>query len=206
MVRYIYHHYIGIIALATILSVFAGFFAAKLAQNIKTDFADLLSDDYVSVSELNRIKARIGGIGPLMVVITSDDLEAAVSFMQVLADSLEHSPLISSVSRFDSKKELLEKNQLLYMDLADLQEINLRPRRAHRTCKSSSSRRSTLPWTTRKSRYSIFRISRPSTSRMAGRPRSQRNIASTSSRERATASFSGSIRPGLPQMSSSHRP
>ena len=126
LVRYIYHHYIGIIALATILSVFAGFFAAKLAGNIKTDFADLLSDDYVSVRELNRIKARIGGIGPLMVVITSDDLDAAVSFMQVLADSLEHSPLISSVSRFDSKKDLLEKNQLLYMNLEDLQEINRR--------------------------------------------------------------------------------
>ena len=126
LVRYIYHHYIGIIALATILSVFAGFFAAKLAGNIKTDFADLLSDDYVSVRELNRIKARIGGIGPLMVVITSDDLDAAVSFMQVLADSLEHSPLISSVSRLDSKKDLLEKNRLLYMDLEDLQEVNRR--------------------------------------------------------------------------------
>ena len=126
LVRYIYHNYIGIIALATILSVFAGFFAAKLAGNIKTDFADLLSDDYVSVQELNRIKARIGGIAPLMVVITSDDLDAAVSFMQVLADSLEHSLLISSVSRLDSKKNLLEKNRLLYMDLEDLREVNRR--------------------------------------------------------------------------------
>ncbi|MDE2812227.1 MAG: MMPL family transporter [Gemmatimonadota bacterium] len=126
LVRYIYHHYIGIIALATVLSVFAGFFAAKLAGNIKTDFADLLSDDYVSVQELNRIKARIGGIAPLMIVITSDDLDAAVSFMQILADSLEHSSLISSVSRLDSQKELLEKNRLLYMDLEDLREVNRR--------------------------------------------------------------------------------
>ena len=126
LVRYIYHHYIGIIALATVLSVFAGFFAAKLAGNIKTDFADLLSDDYVSVQELNRIKARIGGIAPLMIVITSDDLDAAVSFMQVLADSLEHSSLISSVSRLDSKKDLLEKNRLLYMDLEDLRAVNRR--------------------------------------------------------------------------------
>ena len=46
--------------------------------------------------------------------------------MQVLADSLEHSSLISSVSRLDSKKDLLEKNQLLYMNLEDLQEINRR--------------------------------------------------------------------------------
>ena len=103
-----------------------GSFAVKLAGNIKTDFADLLSDDYVSVQELNRIKARIGGIAPLMVVITSDDLDAAVSFMQVLADSLEHSSLISSVSRLDSKKNLLEKNRLLYMDLEDLREVNRR--------------------------------------------------------------------------------
>ena len=71
-------------------------------------------------------RSRIGGIGPLMVVITSDDLGAAVSFMLVLADSLEHSPLISSVSRLDSKKDLLEKNQLLYMDLEDLREISRR--------------------------------------------------------------------------------
>ena len=63
---------------------------------------------------------------PLMVVITSDDLDAAVSFMQVLADSLEHSSLISSVSRLDSKKDLLEKNRLLYMDLEDLREVNRR--------------------------------------------------------------------------------
>ena len=126
LVRYIYHHYIGIIVLATVLSVFSGFFAAKLAKNIKTDFADLLSDDFVSVSELNRIKARVGGIGPLMVVITSDDLDAAVSFMLVLADSLEHSSMVSSVSRLDSKKALLKKNRLLYMDLEDLREITRR--------------------------------------------------------------------------------
>ena len=126
LVRYIYHHYIGIIVLATVLSVFAGFFALKLAKNIKTDFADLLSDDYVSVRELNRIKARVGGIGPLMVVITSEDLDAAVSFMEVLADSLEHSSMISSVSRLNSRRELLKKNQFLYMDLEDLREVSRR--------------------------------------------------------------------------------
>ena len=126
LVRYIYHHYIGIIALSMLLSIFAGFFAIKLAKNIKTDFADLLSDDYVSVSELNRIKARVGGIGPLMVVITSEDLDAAVSFMEVLADSLEHSSMISSVSRLNSRRELLKKNQFLYMDLEDLREVSRR--------------------------------------------------------------------------------
>ena len=126
LVHYIYHHHIGIILVALFLSIFAGFFAAKLAKNIKTDFADLLPDDYVSVHELNRIKARVGGIGPLMVVITSDDLDKAIEFMDVLADSLSDSPLISSLSARNSQKELLRKNRLLYMELDDIQEIYLR--------------------------------------------------------------------------------
>ena len=126
LVHYIYHHYIGIIALALVLSVFSGFFAIKLAKNIKTDFADLLPNDYVSVRELNRIKARVGGIGPLMVVITSDDMDRAVDFMHVLADSLDNSPLITSLSRLDNKRELIEENRLLYMDLEDLREIHAR--------------------------------------------------------------------------------
>ncbi len=126
LVNYIYHHHIGIIIFATLFSIFAGFFAVKLAKNIKTDFADLLPDNYVSVHELNRIKARVGGIGPLMIVITSDDLDKAVDFMTVLADSLEGSPLLSSLSMLDSKKEMLRKNRLLYMDLADLADIHTR--------------------------------------------------------------------------------
>ena len=126
LVNYIYHHYIGIILLAAVCSVFSGFFAVKLVKNIKTDFADLLPNDYESVRELNRIKARVGGIGPLMVVITGDDMDKAIDFMLVLADSLEKSPLISSLSRLDNKRELIEANRLLYMDLDDLQEIHAR--------------------------------------------------------------------------------
>ena len=126
LVHYIYHHHIGIITVALLVSVFAGFFAAKLAKNIKTDFADLLPDNYVSVHELNRIKARVGGIGPLMIIITGDDLDKAVEFMEVLADSLEGSPYISSLSARDSRKEMLRKNRLLYMDVQDIETIYTR--------------------------------------------------------------------------------
>ena len=114
LVHYIYHHHVLIIIAATVLSIFAGYFASQLARNIKTDFASLLPNDYKSVNELNRIKERVGGIGPLMVLITGDDLDEAVNFMQVLADSLKSSPLISSLSIYDSKKEILRKNKLLY--------------------------------------------------------------------------------------------
>ena len=107
------------------MSIFSGHFAAKGAENIKTDFADLLPDDYVSVHELNRIKARVGGIGPLMVVITSDDLDEPSSLWKY-SDSLRDNPLISSLSTHDSKKELLRENRLLYMDMEDLQQIHSR--------------------------------------------------------------------------------
>ena len=112
LVHYIFHHHIGIILVASLLSVFAGFFAIKLARNIKSDFADLLPDDYVSVHELNKIRARVGGIGPLMIVITGDDLEKCIDFMLVLADSLEGNPLVNSVSR-NNYKAFLSRNRLL---------------------------------------------------------------------------------------------
>ena len=125
LVHYIFHHHIGIILVASLLSVFAGFFAIKLARNIKSDFADLLPDDYVSVHELNKIRARVGGIGPLMIVITGDDLEKCIDFMLVLADSLEGNPLVNSVSR-NNYKAFLSRNRLLYMEQEDLETIYTR--------------------------------------------------------------------------------
>ena len=126
LVHFIFHHHIGIVIVAALLSLSSGYFAVKLARNIKSDFADLLPDDYVSVRELNRIKARVGGIGPLMVVVTGDDLEKCIDFMLVLADSLEDKPFITSLSRMDSKKEFIGKNRLLYMDREDLETIYTR--------------------------------------------------------------------------------
>lgn len=125
LVHFIYHHHIGIILLATLLSVFASLFAVRLARNIKSDFADLLPDDYISVRELNRIKSRVGGIGPQMVIITGDDLDKCIDFMLILADSLERSPLVSSVSRYNYK-DFLSHNRFLYMDLEDLETIYTR--------------------------------------------------------------------------------
>ena len=123
LVHYIYHHHIGIIVFSVLAAIATGYFAAQL--KIKTDNADLLPQDYISVRELNRIKERVGGIGPLMVIITGDDLERSVEFMLVLADSLEHNPLISSVSR-GRNPQFWNRNRLLYMDLDDLETIHTR--------------------------------------------------------------------------------
>lgn len=123
IVHYVYHHHLGIILVCTLLSLGAGYFAAQL--RIKADSADLLPDDYVSVRELNRIKSRVGGIGPLMIIVTGNDLNASVRFLHALADALEGSGLISSIIR-GRNSDFLSRNRLLYMDLEDLEEIEYR--------------------------------------------------------------------------------
>ena len=123
IVHYVYHHHIGIILVALALSLAAGSFAVQL--RIKADSADLLPDNYNSVRELNRIKERVGGIGPSMVIVTGSDLQRCVDFMLVLADSLERNPLISSVVRGKSTG-FFSRNRLLYMETGDLEEIRRR--------------------------------------------------------------------------------
>ena len=123
IVHYVYHHHLSIILVCTLLSLGSGYFAAQL--RIKADSADLLPDDYVSVRELNRIKSRVGGIGPLMIIVTGEDLDASVRFIHDLADELEGGELISSIIR-GKNSEFLGRNRLLYMKLADLQEIEYR--------------------------------------------------------------------------------
>ena len=109
--------------MSLVLSLVAGSFAAQL--KIKADSANLLPDDYISVSELNRIKERVGGIGPLMVIVNGEELSACVDFMHALADSLEGSPLINSVIRGrTAEMEFLSRNRLLYMNLDDLSDLH----------------------------------------------------------------------------------
>ena len=123
IVHYVFHHHLSIILVCTLVSLGAASLAAQL--RIKADSANLLPDDYISVRELNRIKQRVGGIGPLMIIITGDDLDRCVAFMHALGDSLEDSNLISSVIR-GKNASFFSRNRLLYMDLPDLEEIEFR--------------------------------------------------------------------------------
>ncbi len=123
LVHYIYHHYLSIIGVATLLTLVSVYFAGQL--RVKSNIANLLPADHVSVSELTKIQERVGGIGPLMIVITGDDIDKSLDFMLDLADSLEHNAYVSSVSR-GKDTQFWSKNRLLYMDMEDLQTIHSR--------------------------------------------------------------------------------
>ena len=124
LARYVHRHPLRIVFLALLLSLGGGYFAAQL--RIQTDFADLLPDDYISVRELNRIKERVGGISPLIIVVTSPDLDQAARFVDVLADSLEHNPLITAVVSRHEDHDFYSRNRLLYMERQDLEEVHRR--------------------------------------------------------------------------------
>ena len=123
LVHYIHHHYVGVLLISVFLSVVGGYFAAQL--RVKSDLANLLPEDHLSVRELDRIRARVGGIGPLMVIITGDDVGKSVDFMLALADSLEHNRHIGSVVR-GKDREFWNRNRLLYMEREDLETVHSR--------------------------------------------------------------------------------
>ncbi len=123
LVHYIHHHYVGVILISVFLSVVGGYFTAQL--KVKSDLANLLPEDHLSVRELNRIRARVGGIGPLMVIITGDDVGKSVDFMLALADSLEHNRHIGSVVR-GKDREFWSRNRFLYMEREDLETVHSR--------------------------------------------------------------------------------
>jgi predicted RND superfamily exporter protein len=120
----IYRHHVPILVGAVALAVAAGSLASRLKLN--SDLADLLPRDYVSVQELNRIRAQVGsGVTPLLVVVTGDSLAQVSRFVVSLADSLEHSPLITAVSR-GRNADFVSRNRLLYMDRDDLDTLHQR--------------------------------------------------------------------------------
>ena len=124
VVHYVHHHHLRIILLALLFSLVAGYFAFQL--RIQTDFADLLPKDYVSVRELNRIKERVGGVSPLIIVVTSEDLVPAARFVDALADSLEKNPFITAVVSRHHDHDFYSHNRLLYMERPDLEEVHRR--------------------------------------------------------------------------------
>ena len=119
----VYRHAIPILIVSLALSAVAGYQASKL--RLETDFIHLLSQSDESVRELNRIKDKVGGIGPLSIVVAADDLSKAVEFMLVLADSLDNDPDVGAVIR-GKNAGFFRHNRMLYMDREDLETVYTR--------------------------------------------------------------------------------
>lgn len=109
-------------------------FSVQYARHLKlkSDFKELLPDNYQSVKDMDRILARVSGTDTLTVAIESDDSQASIRFAKDLIEKLEAYPpeMIHQIEYNVGKvRDFFEKNKYLYIDLADLQEIHDRLKR-----------------------------------------------------------------------------
>ena len=125
---FVYRRYAIIIVVSTFLSIFCSFFVYRLIQRLETDIAALIPEHYPSVKTLEDIKARLGGVGSLVVLAECGDFTASRQFVEDLAVELKAEQYWKYVNYVDYKREVdfFKDNALLYMDLEDLEDIQLR--------------------------------------------------------------------------------
>lgn len=120
-----YRHYKSIIVVSILLTVFCSYFVFKLVNRLETDIAALIPDNYQSVKTINEIKKRVGGVGSLVVLIQSPDVEANKRFAEALVQELQQDEYKKYVNFVDYKKDVdfYRENALLFMDKKDLEDI-----------------------------------------------------------------------------------
>ncbi|MFQ5747261.1 MAG: RND family transporter [Gemmatimonadota bacterium] len=119
-------HYALVLLGALAASVVGAIFSAKL--KLRSDLAELLPDSYESVRALNEMKARVGGIGQLRVVLAGDDFPALESFAQALEPRLLASEYVGLVD-YRNDLDFFERNALLYLDASELDSLEAAIRR-----------------------------------------------------------------------------
>lgn len=115
------------------LSLGLSFYIAKGLQ-LRSNFKELLPENYQSVKELERTEDKVGGLSNLIVGIESPDFNSAKKFVDDLSAILRSDRFKESIKYVDSNtknlKEYFNKNKYLYVELEDLQEIHDRLKRS----------------------------------------------------------------------------
>ncbi len=93
---------------------------------LKSDFKELLPENFQSVQDLNRILDRVPGTASLIVAIESDDPQSSIRFGKALVEKLKVYPP-TSIARIEENvnevKKFFEEYRYLYMDLPDLETL-----------------------------------------------------------------------------------
>jgi uncharacterized protein len=109
-----------------LITALAIWFARDL--KIKTDLASLLPKSYPSVRELDRVKAKVGGLEKVILVIESPDSTANRRFAVDMATRLRKRDDIGLVE-IDRDLSYFTDKKLLYLDFPDLVKVYQRVQR-----------------------------------------------------------------------------
>lgn len=120
---------VAVLLLSLSLAIFGGYFSIQLINNIDTDIANLLPEDYPSVLALNKLKEQVGGETSMEVAIKSQDFEAAKAYAFALIDSSlklydeKRSDYYFKRAEFQREVEVLKNNALYLATQEELDRI-----------------------------------------------------------------------------------
>jgi len=112
-----------ILVAAGVVTVAAYELAIKL--KLDTNIVALMPEGVASVENLNRVMEKTGSFSNAMVVVDSPDPDAALQFVKDLRAKVLEFPWVSS-AEYSEDTSIFEQHKLLYMDTADLREIQRR--------------------------------------------------------------------------------
>jgi len=121
--RWILRYYLLILVAAGVVTVAAYELAVKL--KLDTNIVALMPEGVASVENLNRVMEKTGSFSNAMVVVDSPDPDAALNFIKDLREKVLEFPWVGS-AEYSEDTSIFEQHKLLYMDTADLREIQRR--------------------------------------------------------------------------------
>ena len=126
-VKFLYRFRWPLAFLFTALFAFCVWTSSHL--KLKSDFKELLPESFHSIQDLNRILARVGGEGSLVIAIESDSPEASIRFANDFVGKVKEYPpeYIKAIDyNVTEVKKFFEDHKYLYMDLDDIKTIYAR--------------------------------------------------------------------------------
>ncbi|PIR20431.1 MAG: hypothetical protein COV45_06570 [Deltaproteobacteria bacterium CG11_big_fil_rev_8_21_14_0_20_47_16] len=111
------------------IALFYGTFSVVKHIQVRSDFKEMLPDQYRSVIELNKIESRVRSSATLQVLVGGRNWPATRKFIDAFVAAVPEQlgDLIATVDYENTTvKKFFEKNKYLYVDLGDLKEIHKR--------------------------------------------------------------------------------
>lgn len=113
--------------LILVLAILSGWYSFQLARelNLDTDLVALMPDGVPSVENLEKVIQKTGGYSNAMIIVDSPDPDAALRFLDDLREKVLDLDYISS-AEYTEDTSIFHRNQLLYVEEEDLEEIHRR--------------------------------------------------------------------------------
>ncbi|NOZ10503.1 MAG: MMPL family transporter [Gammaproteobacteria bacterium] len=121
--RWIMRYYLIIIVVTAVVTAASFQLAADLKLN--ADIFALMPDGVASVDNLNQVMKKTGSFSNAMVVVESPDPAAAIRFLRKLRKQALKHPWVRS-AEYTEDTSVFQRHKLLYMETADLREIQRR--------------------------------------------------------------------------------